>query len=195
MSVSYLALTSRNYSVRTAISILAHRGKHSFETLAHEVLPSYLAELKANMANSPMSLAYAAQVGVGPVAFRRHYGHESETPGCYVLSEGSRPVYVGISRGVFKRLVDHVKGDDHLTATFAYHIAKDKHPHGMTAAQAMDNPAFSERFKVAREYVCGLQAAFVAIENPLELYLFEPYAALELGTGKDCGGWNTFITH
>ena len=37
--------------------------------------------------------------------------------------------------------------------------------------------------------------AFVEIANPLELYLFEPYCAMELLTGFDTGGWNTFLTH
>jgi hypothetical protein len=35
----------------------------------------------------------------------------------------------------------------------------------------------------------------VKIDNPLELYLFEPYCALELDTRFEAGGWNTFETH
>jgi hypothetical protein len=33
--------------------------------------------------------------------------------------------------------------------------------------------------------------ATIPIENPVELYLFEVYAALALGTSR----WNTFRTH
>ena len=35
----------------------------------------------------------------------------------------------------------------------------------------------------------------IEISNPLELYLFEAYCAMELDTGFDTGGWNTFETH
>jgi len=41
----------------------------------------------------------------------------------------------------------------------------------------------------------GLATAFVEIANPLELYLFEAYCAMELSTGSDTGAWNTFLTH
>jgi len=46
----------------------------------------------------------------------------------------------------------------------------------------------------SREYLLGLAAAIVEIMNPLERYVFEAYCALELGTGVDDGGWNTFET-
>ena len=36
-----------------------------------------------------------------------------------------------------------------------------------------------------------LLGAYVDIENPLELYVFEAYAAMALGTFE----WNTFRTH
>jgi len=39
--------------------------------------------------------------------------------------------------------------------------------------------------------LCGLRAAVVVIANPVELHLFEVYAALALGTST----WNTFRTH
>jgi len=43
----------------------------------------------------------------------------------------------------------------------------------------------------AREMIGAFDVAYVEVDNPLVLHVFEPYAALELGTG----GWNTFETH
>ena len=36
-----------------------------------------------------------------------------------------------------------------------------------------------------------MSVAFIEIENPLELYVFEAFAAMTLGTHE----WNTFRTH
>ncbi|MDI6901536.1 MAG: hypothetical protein QMC79_07600, partial [Anaerosomatales bacterium] len=65
----------------------------------------------------------------------------------------------------------------------------------LTAALAMRDLIFRERFEESRAYVKSLHAAFVEIANPLELYLFEPYCAMQLDTGFEAGGWNTFETH
>ena len=55
--------------------------------------------------------------------------------------------------------------------------------------------AFHSQFAHARNHLMSLDVAFVEIDNPLGLYLFEPYCALELDTGFEAGGWNTFDTH
>lgn len=165
------------------------------EALVLEVFPRYLQSLMATSRDKPVSLSYAATPGIGPTKLRQSCGISADFSGCYALFDGEIPVYVGISKRVFQRLSDHVKGDDHLTATLAYHMAKHHHPHGTTAATAMEDALFAERFKAQRTYVSSLKAGYVAIPNPFELYLFEPYAAMKLGTGKDSGGWNTFITH
>jgi len=55
----------------------------------------------------------------------------------------------------------------------------------------MADVAFQDGFREAQSYLKGLQVAFLEIDNPLELYLFEAFAAMELDT---CD-WNTFETH
>ena len=104
--------------------------------------------------------------------------------GCYVLLDGGRPVYVGISKHVLTRLQEHVRGTDHFTATLAYRIAAFRHPHGKTAATAMRDEDFRSRFEESQRQLQELSVAFVAIENPLVLYLFEPYCALDLDTAR-----------
>ena len=167
---------------------------HSFHDLAHEVLPGYMEALRGQMAY-PIPMADFGIKGVGPVALGRRFGLVHDPSGCYVLMDEGRPMYVGISRGVIKRLRDHVLGSDHLVATLAYRIAVTRYPHGKTAAQAMLDADFHMRFQEARNYLTHLKTAFVKIANPVELYLFEPYCAIELDTGLDRGGWNTFVTH
>lgn len=166
----------------------------SFEELARTVLPAHMMRLRANML-SPLALADFAVKGVGPATMRRRLGLEKDPPGCYVLIDHGKPVYVGISKHVLTRLIEHVRGTDHFTATLVYRIAKSRHPHGKTAADAMSDKEFRTRFEEARAHLLGMHAAFVEIENPLELYIFEAYCAMELDTGFDVGGWNTFETH
>lgn len=61
----------------------------------------------------------------------------------------------------------------------------------MCEAKAMEVDEFKEHFDSAKAYLRGLQAAYVRIDNPLVLYVFEPYCAMNFGTSK----WNTFETH
>ena len=93
--------------------------------------------------------------------------------------------YVGISKHLFARVQEHIRGTDHFTATLAHQMAVERYPHGTIATIAIKDPVFRSRFDEAREN----------LRNPLELYLFEPYCARELGTGRDEHGRNTFVAH
>jgi hypothetical protein len=59
----------------------------------------------------------------------------------------------------------------------------------------MKNPEFRAAFEAAKKRLKSFSVAFVEIDNPLELYVFEAYCAMELDTGFDASGWNTFVTH
>ena len=52
----------------------------------------------------------------------------------------------------------------------------------------MNDPAFRNAFLEAKELLNGCGVAVISIENPIELYLFEAYYAMELDTAE----WNTF---
>jgi len=171
-----------------------HDCPHSFHDLAMDVFSSYMNSLREKMTH-PIPMAGFGIKGVGPKSLQRRFGLDHDLSGCYVLIDGRRAIYVGISRGVLKRIRNHVRGSTHFAATLAYRIAATKHPHVMTASQAMQDTGFQMRFQESRNYLMGLATAFVEIANPLELYLFEAYCAMELSTGSDTGGWNTFLTH
>jgi hypothetical protein len=171
----------------------------SFDELARVVLPAHMSRMREGM-RSPIPMAEFAVKGVGPATLRNTLGFDHDPPGCYVLIDHGRPVpqpmYVGISKHVITRLMEHVRGTDHMSATLAYRIAANHDPRDeRTATQRMQDANFRSRFREARDSLLSLNVAFVEIENPLELYLFEAYCALELNTGFETGGWNTFVTH
>jgi hypothetical protein len=163
--------------------------EHDFATLAVQILPDHMRRLEKAMRN-PMSMADFASPGVGVRSLLKRHGHEEDFSGCYVFV-GEHPIYVGISRKVFAWLRQHVMGRSHLGASLAYRMARDEAPHGQTRSAAMDAPMFAALFKAKRASLRALGVSTISITNPVELYVFEVYAALALGTSK----WNTFRTH
>lgn len=162
----------------------------TFSELAGQVLPDHMAALRKFMAE-PLSLAEFCSPGVGIKAMLKRLRRDRDFSGCYVLIRDSKPFYVGISRGVVGRLRQHGRGSTHFDASLAYRMACEKEPHGNTRDEAMKNPKFRQAFDAAQALLRNSSVAFVEISNPLELYLFEAYCAMELDTCE----WNTFRTH
>ena len=171
-----------------------HDCPHTFDELSATVLPGHMARLReAIEVTRPMTLF--AKPGAGVKTLVRELGLPSDFSGCYVLIEGTAPIYVGISRGVIGRLRQHVFGKTHFDASLAFRIAMARHPdrtvERLKRAEAMDDPLFGTSFEEAQTYLRSLSVATVAIANPLELYVFEPFCAIELDTHQ----WNSFETH
>ena len=164
--------------------------EHSFEYLVGTELPQHMATLEQAM-KQKISMSEFAIDGVGVAALTQRFGLEADFPGCYVLSEEGKPIYVGISKNVLQRLRQHVRGTTHFDASLAYRIAAQKMPHGNTRSKAMETEEFKAQFNAAKEYIRSLNVAFVKIINPLALYVFEPYCAMRFNTDV----WNTFETH
>ncbi len=70
-------------------------------------------------------------------------------------------------------------------------MAAGDREHRLTRSGAMADRSFSELFLVKRDYLRRLRVAIVTIDCPIELCLFEVYAAMKLGTGA----LNSFRTH
>lgn len=164
--------------------------RHTFAELVDRVLPGHLVRLRRAM-RSPWPAADLARPGVGPKTFAKSVGRDNDLSGCYVFMRGARPIYVGISRGVLARIRQHLCGRTHFDASLAYSIAQDRQRTRGNRGDAMKRPRFRRAFRAAQRYLQQLSVAAVDIDNPLELYLFEAYAAIELNTSK----WNTFRTH
>ena len=164
--------------------------EHSFEDLAHIVLPQYMEQLRRRLA-APTPLVGFAKPGHGPTAVAKALGRPADFSGCYVLLEGDKPFYVGISRKVLSRLRQHVLGRTHFDASLAYAIARRTASTNGSRRAAIADASFKQAFAAAQARLRAMSVAFIEIENPLELYVFEAFAAMTLGTHE----WNTFRTH
>ena len=162
----------------------------TFAELAATVLPSYMAAMRTAL-DHPHRLTDFCTPGVGVKSILRNLGRSLDFSGCYVLVHDGKPFYVGISRSVIGRLRQHGTGTTHFDASLAYRMANEKVSHDTTRAAAMQDPSFRAAFNEAQTLLRGCTVAFVEIPNPLELYLFEAYCAMELDTSE----WNTFRTH
>ena len=166
---------------------------HTFDELAATVLPAHLERLKAAL-QSPVpastfvgyTTAKSALLAIGETIDR-----STDFPGCYVFLDEGRPVYVGISRGVIKRLLQHLNFETHSAASLVYKMASMDFPHEMKRDQAMKDDQFREVFLTAQGRLREMSIAFIQIDNDLELYLFEVMASMHLDTDT----WNTFRTH
>ena len=136
-------------------------------------------------------MSFFSQKGVGKSTLLKKFNFHSDFPGCYVLIENSLPFYVGISRSVINRLLQHVKGKTHFDASLAYRIANNSYKHELSRSEAMKTPEMKKKFQEAKQRISNMDVAFIEIENDLEIYLFEVYCAMELKTKE----WNTFATH
>lgn len=164
--------------------------QHTFADLACHVLPNYMATLQQAI-NTPLDMKRFAQPGVAEKTLTKQLGLSGDFSGCYVLLEQGRPFYVGISRGVIKRLRQHVTDKTHFGASLAYKMASQTVGHQLTRDEAMKDPQVALAFTQAQQRLIAADVAFIRIDNPLELYLFEAYCAMQLDTAE----WNTFRTH
>jgi len=163
---------------------------YSFVQLAGSVLPDKYVALKRSIERPILVKEF-----LGPKSATKKLlktlDLESDFPGCYVFIESDNPFYVGISRGVVKRIVQHINSTSHFSASLVYRMAKGIHPHTMRRAEAMLDQEFFAKFKISQTRLASMSVAYVEIQNDLELYLFEAYAAMKLDTSD----FNSFRTH
>jgi predicted GIY-YIG superfamily endonuclease len=162
--------------------------KKTFAQLAKRVLPAYMVRMRQAMKH-PHPLSDFCTSGIGYRTNLRDLGLVDDCSGCYVLLREGTPFYVGISRGVIKRLRQHTSAQ-RMHATLAHRMAKDKIRHQEPTPENPD-AALQATFNEAQTLLRESTVAFIQIENPLELYLFEAYCAMKLDTSE----WNTFRTH
>lgn len=141
-------------------------------------LPALLAELRA-----------AQPMQHGSVTVPR-------APGVYLFSEHDRPVYVGQTRNLRRRLAQHTGAwARENQATFAFNRARDEaaldptfNPR-RTRKELAGDSSFRTMFSRARERVAAMSVRFVEVDDPELRTVFEVYASVALGTE------NTFETH
>jgi predicted GIY-YIG superfamily endonuclease len=141
----------------------------TFAGLAADILPSYMKSVRSALTQARPLTEFCAP-GVGARTLLKRLARTKDFSGCYVLVREGKPFYVGISRSVVARLLQHGKGKTHFDASLAYRMACEKVDHNMTREEAMKDTAFREAFNDAQRLLRGSSVAFVEITNPLELY-------------------------
>ncbi|CAM4015547.1 hypothetical protein [Gillisia hiemivivida] len=139
--------------------------------------------------------------GVGKVTSRKslkslipQLEQEEDFTGVYLFWVHDEPFYTGISRGVIKRIHQHVKGSNHFSSSLSYTMGKEFHneiesiKHTGTRKE-LDFDKFSGPFKKILRKEC--QVSLLPIKGSTELYLFEVYVAVQLKLHY----YNRFKTH
>ncbi|QGK73208.1 hypothetical protein [Flavobacterium sp. SLB02] len=116
----------------------------------------------------------------------------SEFKGLYIFGEeidGSViPVYVGISRSVYRRLRQHAWGKKHNECTLAY--LKTRHRWKIEGKKTDRATITDEDMLPAKSFIQNYKVVLVAIQNDYDLYFLEVLLA-----GKFKTKWNSFRTH
>ena len=124
--------------------------------------------------------------------------------GIYVFYENGKAVYVGRTDRMKTRIKEH--GSTTKAATFAYLLAKEAlDEQGIIPDQKSGKPQqrltnadvekYPCTFKDAVTRVRSMEFRVVEVSDAIEQTLFEVYAALQLGTMREQGGYNSFDNH
>ncbi|MGB5925569.1 MAG: GIY-YIG nuclease family protein [Dehalococcoidia bacterium] len=117
--------------------------------------------------------------------------------GLYVFYEGGKPMYVGRTNSMSRRLQQHGNpSSGHNSATFAFNIAKRQATRRgmnvqMSRSQLAVDPAFSKLYLKAKARVAKMPVRVIELSDPIVQTLFEVYAAMRLDTRE----YNDFDTH
>ena len=108
-------------------------------------------------------------------------------PAIYAFFDGSKPVHVGRTRNLRQRLRGHQR-NSRYTASFAFKTARRATGRQATYLRGegrdalLKEPAFAKAFSDALLMIKGLSVRYLIVSDPIEQYLLELYAALELNT-------------
>ena len=136
--------------------------------------------------------------GKGPAFAKKHLtasGHsdwftdgDRDFMGIYVWYHQEEAFYVGISRGVLKRLKQHVNGRSHFSASMAYKIARTLCDTYEGGREAFDPDC--KKIGLVQAWLLKQRVALLPIPNPDHLALFEIYCSMKMQAVL-----NTFETH
>jgi uncharacterized protein (UPF0297 family) len=109
-------------------------------------------------------------------------------PGIYLFSESGKPLYIGRTNDLRKRLANH-RHRSHNTATFAFLLARHEtgkrdasyQASGSRADLLKNDPTFSAAFDRARERIAEMDVRVVEESDPVRQALLEIYAAFVTG--------------
>ena len=123
--------------------------------------------------------------------------------GIYVFYLADSPIYVGRTDRMRERLQEHGRpGSTHNSATLAFAMASriagvlELDSIGAFSRNELQrDPEFKKLFDESKKSVRSMGIRVVEVTDPIEQAVFEVYAALELGTTREQGGFNDFENH
>ena len=111
-----------------------------------------------------------------------------QSPAIYVFFEDKRAIHVGRTNKLRQRILGH-RGQNHYSATFAFKETRRltdnlKASYKKTGSRAalMEDPLFRDEFDKQRDRLSKFGIKFLVVEDPIDQYLLELYAALEYKT-------------
>lgn len=136
-------------------------------------------------------------MAMAPVSFSK-LPRRMPAAGIYLFSEFGRPLYVGRTRTLKRRIGRHCRpGATYRMAAFAFRLAREStgklkatYTTKGSRADLMQEPAFGEAFDRAKERIRAMEVRFVEEPDPVRQTLLEVYVAIALGTP-----YNDFETH
>ena len=135
-----------------------------------------------------VSDAYQKLLDAAPVAVDNIPSQISTTPGVYVFYEDGKPLRVGTSRKLGKRIKQHYSNNAR-SAAFAKLLARCEtgikggtRPGEGWKTQVKENPRLEEEFRRARKRIPKMSVRWVEEPDAACRYLLEFYAAKELQT-------------
>ena len=116
----------------------------------------------------------------------------NEFKGLYIFGDEVNgkviPVYVGISRSVFRRLKQHAWGKKHNECSLAY--LKTRHQWELEGKQINRKSITNENMLPAKAIIQNFKVVLVEVQNDYDLYFLEVALAGIFNTK-----WNSFKTH
>jgi predicted GIY-YIG superfamily endonuclease len=108
--------------------------------------------------------------------------------GIYVFLEQDAAVHVGRTRNLKQRIRGHLT-NSHYSASFAFketrramNLVKASYTKAGSRTALMADEVFQKSFVDQISRIRGMQLQFIRLDDPIDQYLLELYAALELGT-------------
>ncbi|WP_394777119.1 hypothetical protein [Flavobacterium sp.] len=112
--------------------------------------------------------------------FTKSEKQKKDFKGLYIYIHNDIPFYVGISKGVIGRTIQHLKGHNHHSASLAYNIAKLLYKLEVREEYTKTRKEFDFNYATrVKDLLLKQKIAFIPISNDEEMYLFEIYCAMK----------------
>ena len=131
-------------------------------------------------------LLFYKLVAENPVALSPVVGFP-KVPAIYVFYHDGKAVHVGRTKNLQQRLRGHTT-NSHYSASFAFKMARVRtgrmatYRQGESRAALLREPDFAQVFAEELAKIKGMSVRYLVVQDPIEQYLLELYAAIEFDT-------------